>query len=78
VALEGARYDFFDQMEHEHLPEEDIPPNNIRRKKLYRQMTLHIQAGQVQKGVRHELPECVERGTRELFPSPTFMGFKYN
>jgi hypothetical protein len=69
---------FFDQVEHEHLPQEDMPPNNIRRKKLYRQMTLHIQAGQVQKGVRHELPECVARGTRELFPSPTFMGFKYN
>jgi hypothetical protein len=58
---------FFDQMEHEHLPEKDMPPNNIRHNKLYRQMTLHIQAGQVQKGVRHELPKCVERGT-----------FKYN
>ena len=66
----------FDEMEHAHLPEEDLPPNNIRSKKLYRQMTLHIQEGQVQKGVRHVLPACVEEGTRLMFPSPTFMGFK--
>jgi hypothetical protein len=66
----------FDQMEHAHLPEVDLPPNNIRRKKLYRQMTLIIQEGQVQKGVRHVLPPCVENGTRLMFPSPTFMGFK--
>jgi hypothetical protein len=61
---------FFDQMEHEHLPEQDMPPNNIQRKKLYRKTTLHIQAGQVQKGVRHQLPNCIEIGTCELFPSP--------
>jgi hypothetical protein len=67
---------FYDLNEHAHLPEEDLPPNNIRRKKLYRQMTLHIQEGHVRKGVRHELPTCVEIGTRELFPSPTFMGFR--
>jgi hypothetical protein len=54
----------FDQIEHKHQPEEDMPPNNIRRKKLYIQMTLHIQAVQVQKGVRHKLPNCVEIGTR--------------
>ena len=65
----------FDEMEHAHLPQEDLPPNNIRRKKVYRQMTLHIQEGQVQKGVRPVLPACVEEGTRQLFPSPTFMGF---
>jgi hypothetical protein len=68
---------YFDQMEHEHLPEEDMPPHNIRRKKLYRQMTLHIQASQVQKGVIHELPNCIEISTHKLFPLPTFMGFKY-
>jgi hypothetical protein len=67
---------FYDESEHGLLPKEDLPPNNIRRKKLYRQMTLHLQDGVVQKGVRHELPTCVELGTRELFPSPTFMGFK--
>ena len=65
----------FDEMEHPHLPEEDLPPNNIRRKKVYRQMMLHIQEGQVQKGVRHVLHTCVEEGTRLLFPLPTFMGF---
>jgi hypothetical protein len=67
---------FCDTSEHAHLPQEDLPPNNIRRKKMYRQMTLHIQEGHVQKGVRHALPECVEMGVRELFPSPTFMGFR--
>jgi hypothetical protein len=69
---------YFDQMEHEHLQEEDMLPYNIRHKKLYHQMTLHIQAGQAQKGVRHKLPKCIEIGTHKLFPSPTFMGFKHN
>jgi hypothetical protein len=67
---------FYDESEHGLLPKEDLPPNNIRHKKLYRQMTLHLQDGVVQKGVRHELPTCVELGTRELFPSQTFMGFR--
>jgi hypothetical protein len=66
----------FDECEHADLAQEDMPPNNIRRKKLYRQMTLHMQDGVMQKGIRHELPKCVEFGTRELFPSPTFMGFR--
>jgi hypothetical protein len=35
---------FYDKSEHGLLPKEDLPPNNIRRKKLYRQMTLHLQA----------------------------------
>jgi hypothetical protein len=60
---------FYDESEHGLLPKEDLPPNNIRHKKLYHQMTLHLQDGVVQKGVRHELPTCVELGTRELFPS---------
>jgi hypothetical protein len=68
---------YFNQMEQEHLPEEDLPPHNIQRNKLYRQMTLHIQASQVQKGVIHELPNCIEISTHKLFPLPTFMGFKY-
>jgi hypothetical protein len=35
----------FDEMEHALLLEEDLPPNNICRKKVYRQMMLHIQEG---------------------------------
>ena len=67
--------DFDDNM-HGHLPREDWLPNNIRRKKVYRQMVLHINGGGTGKGVRMELPMCVENGVRKLFLSPTFMVFK--
>jgi hypothetical protein len=66
----------FDEDEHGHLSAEDGPPNNIRRKKVYRQMVLYINEGGTGKGVRLALPKCVENGVRKLFPSPTFMGFK--
>jgi hypothetical protein len=66
----------FDENEHGHLPDDDKPPNNIRRKKLYRQMFLFINQGPAGAGVRMELPKCVEDGARQMFPSPSFMGFK--
>ena len=66
----------FDDDEHSHLPEGAGPPNNIRRKKVYRQMVLTMNEGGTGKGVRVALPKCVENGVRKLFPSPTFMGFK--
>ena len=66
----------FDENEHGHLPDDDKPPNNIRRKKLYRQMFLFINQGPAGAGVRMELPRCVEDGARQMFPSPSFMGFK--
>ena len=66
----------FDASEHGHLQAEDLPPNNIRRKKVYRQMFLHINEGPTGRGVRHVLPKCVEDGARLMFPSPTFMGFR--
>ena len=66
----------FDESEHGHLPEQDMPPNNIRRKKVYRQMFLYINEGPSGKGVRIQLPKCVEIGARKMFPSPSFMGFK--
>jgi hypothetical protein len=51
----------FDKLEHGLLPKEDLPPNNmIHCKKLYCQTTLHLYDGVVQKGVRHELPTCLE------------------
>jgi hypothetical protein len=65
----------FNVSEHGHLPDKDSPPNNIRRKKVYRQMFLFINQGPSGAGVRIELPECVEDGTRLMFPSPSFMGF---
>jgi hypothetical protein len=66
----------FDDGEHDHLPTEDWPPNNVRRRKVYRQMTLFINEGPMGKGVRKQLPKCVENGCRECFPSSVFMGFK--
>jgi hypothetical protein len=66
----------YDDNEHEHLPVDDYPPHNVRRKKIYRQMALYINSGPSGKGVRIELPKCVVDGCRECFPSPTFMGFK--
>jgi hypothetical protein len=66
----------FNVLEQGHLPDEDSPPNNMRRKKVYRQMFLHINQGPSGAGIRIELPECIEEGTRAIFPSPCFMGFK--
>jgi hypothetical protein len=66
----------FDCDEHDHMPDAHGPPNNIRRKKVYRQMVLYLNEGGTGKGVRVVLPKCVENGVRKLFPSPTFMGFK--
>ena len=66
----------YDENEHGHLPDSDKPPNNIRRKKVYRQMFLLINQGPAGFGVRQELPKCVEDGARQMFPSPSFMGFK--
>lgn len=68
----------YDDDEHGMMDYEDWPPNNVRRRKIYRQMTLFINEGPMGKGVRKELPECVVCGCRESFPSPTFMGFKEN
>jgi len=65
-----------DQHEHRNLPDVDKPPNNTRRKKVYRQMTYIMNNGPMGKGVRKKLPKCVENGARALFPSPSFMGFK--
>ena len=65
-----------DETEHGYLPDDSKPPNNARRKKLYREMTLLLNKGPLGVGVRKKLPRCVENGARALFPSPSFMGFK--
>jgi hypothetical protein len=66
----------YDDDEHDYLPVKDWPPHNVRRRKIYRQMTLFINEGPLGKGVRKELPKCVVAGCREILPSPTFMGYK--
>jgi hypothetical protein len=43
---------------------------------MYRQIFLHINKGTAGVGVRIELSNCVEDGTRAIFPSPAFMGFR--
>jgi hypothetical protein len=43
-------------------------PNNIRRKKAYRQMALTINGGPTGAGNRVELPACVLSGIRSMFP----------
>ena len=43
----------FDSSKHKHLPAEDCPPNNIRRKKVYRQMFLYINQGQPAQSAAH-------------------------
>jgi hypothetical protein len=67
----------FDEAEHgERLEGEDVPPNNVRRKKLYRQLTLMLNGGPMGAGVRRPLPSCCVSAIRDMLPSDSFMGFK--
>jgi hypothetical protein len=52
--------------------------NSSRRRAAYRHMFLIINGGPGMKGVRTQLPECVEKGVWALFPDSEgeFMGFK--
>jgi hypothetical protein len=65
----------FEEAELAGLAPEDVPPNNLRRKALYRQMTLLINGGPLGAKVRKQLPDCVVNGIREMLPSDSFMGF---
>ena len=65
----------FDESEHGELTEDDLPPNNIRRKKLYRQLTLMINGGPMGAGVREPLPTCCVAAIRTMLASETYMGF---
>jgi hypothetical protein len=67
----------YDEDEHFHLEEADIPTNNIRMKKLYRQLTLILNGGPMGVGIRRPLPTCCVRKIREMFPSEEFMGFRW-
>jgi hypothetical protein len=68
----------WDQLEHSNLPVEDVPTANIRRKKLYLQMTITINGGPMGKGVRIQHPKCEMDGIRTISPDPdgNYMGHK--
>jgi hypothetical protein len=67
----------FDESEHSSLAPEDVPTNNIRRKKLYRQLTLMLNGGPLGAGVRKPLPDCCVSAVREMMPSSgACMGFR--
>jgi hypothetical protein len=61
----------------EALAPEDVPSNNLRRKKLYRQLTLMLNGGPLGAGVRRALPDCCVSAIRAMLPSEgeSFMGF---
>jgi hypothetical protein len=66
----------FDDAEHGCSGAEEVPSNNVRRKKLYRQLTLMLNGGPLGAGVRKPLPTCCVAAIRKMLPSETFMGFK--
>jgi hypothetical protein len=65
----------FDAAEHGGRAPDETPTNNLRRKALYRQLTLLLNNGPLGVGVRKPLPKCCVDAVRELLPSETFMGF---
>jgi hypothetical protein len=65
-----------DEAENAGLAVGDIPLNNVRGKKLYRQLTLMLNDGPLGAGVRRPLPDCCVAAIRYMLPSKTFMGFK--
>lgn len=74
--LNKERLVALDELEHVLLvAPEDVPSNNIRRKRLYREMTLIMNGGPLGAGVRRELPDCCVEGIRQMHPSETFMGY---
>ena len=66
----------YDEAEHLLGDGEDLPTNNIKRKQLYRQLTLMLNGGPFGADVRRELPACCAAGIRQMLPLETFMGFE--
>jgi hypothetical protein len=56
------------------IPLDEVPPNNIRRKAMHRQLTLVINGGPMGAEVREPLPHCCVSAVREMAPSKSFMG----
>jgi hypothetical protein len=56
-------------LEHSNLPVEDVPTANIRRKRLYPQMTITMNRGLMMgKGVHIQHPKRVIKGIHIIFP----------
>jgi hypothetical protein len=55
---------------------EPIPSNNIRRKKLYRQLTLMLNGGPLGAGSQEAVADLCVSAIRDILPSDTFMGYK--
>jgi hypothetical protein len=67
----------FDDTEHGSMASsEPISSNNVRRKKLYRQLTLMLDGGPFDTGDRKPLPSCCVSAIQHMLPSDSFMGFK--
>jgi hypothetical protein len=75
IANEDGLIDY-DEAEHGHLAREDRPANNLRRKKLCRQLMLMINGSPMGAGVRKPLPDCCVGHIREMLPSESFMGYR--
>ena len=58
----------------------DLPPSNLRRKPIYRQMALIIAGGPTGKGICMVHPKCVVQGIRSMFPAEDgkYMGHMEN
>ena len=58
------------------LIESNIDPGNLRQRALRKKLFMSFARFNGAIGLREKLPSCVEKGVRELFPSPYYMGFK--
>ena len=70
----------WDETEHGDLTGENTVLNNVRRKRMFRQMALLINGGPMGKGERMQHAECVLSGVRGLFPAEdgVYMGHMDN
>ena len=53
-----------------------VEPVNLRQRTLHKKLFMSFARFNGAIGIREKDPPCVERGVRELFPSPFYMGFK--
>ena len=58
----------FDEAMLSGLAPEDVPPNQIRGNRLYRELTLRINEGPLGVGVRTPLPYCCVYAIRQIMP----------
>jgi hypothetical protein len=67
----------FDKAEHgDSLAEEDVPSNNVQRKKeAVHTANTYTQWWAIGAGVRQPLPSCCVSAIQDMLPSDSFMGF---